>query len=207
MLALNAFHASFSHQDTAQQIRGPHRIERSIAYNPYPMTNPAYVIKNMGRKDIGFAHDPDIAYDRCLLHNKAGPTGWGNDVNFIFLDHAKGRTANLSFRNTILWAEPHITDWDRSWTPDCDYNVVVSDKPYPELQGPHGRWLASIEELKLRGPTAEGMDFRPLPGSPLIGAGEDGVTIGPYDLGEPLKHRPMTTAFTDEAPSIWPVAA
>jgi len=202
MLVLNAFGSAFSHQDTAKQIRGPQRLERCIAYSPHPFGHAAYAIKNMGLQ-----FDPKIEYDRCLLHAKAGPTGWGRDVNFMFLDHKKGRTPNLSIRNTILWAEPHITDWDKDWTPDCDYNVVIADRPYPELQGPNGLWFSSIEALKLRGPTAEGMDFRPLPGSPLIGAGENGVTIGPYDLGEALKHRPMTTAFTDEMPSVWPLAA
>ena len=201
-LVINAFGSAFSHQDTAKQIRGPHRIERSIAFSPHPFAHAAFVIKNM---DLQF--DPRIEYDRCLLHAQAGPTGWGSDVNFMFLDHKRHRTPNLSIRNTVLWADPHITDWDKEWTPDCDHNVVVADRPYPELQGPNGMWFSSIDALKLRGPTAEGMDFRPLPGSPLIGAGENGVTIGPYDLGEPLKHRPMTTAFTNEMPSIWPVAA
>ena len=48
-----------------------------------------------------------------------------------------------------------------------------------------------------------GGDYRPQPGSLLIGAGENGVNVGPHDLGDELRRRPMETTFTNEKPEPW----
>jgi hypothetical protein len=197
-LILNVFGSAVSHQDSARQIRGPHRIERAIIDNPHPRARPAYLIKNMGP----MPHHPAITYDRCFFRNLSGPTGWGAKANFLYLDHEKGKGARLSIRNSIVVVD-RLDDWAKDWDPDLDYNVLVSPVDYPHIRGPHGRWHRSIDELKLRGVGEHGVDHRPLPGSPLIGAGENGVTIGPYDIGDELRHRPMVTTFTDEVPEPW----
>jgi hypothetical protein len=126
----------------------------------------------------------------------------GAKANFLYLDHEKDKGARLSIRNSIVVVD-RLDDWAPDWDPDLDYNVLVSPVDYPHIRGPHGRWYRSIDELKLRGVGEHGFDHRPLPGSPLIGAGENGVTIGPYDIGDELRHRPMVTTFTDEVPEPW----
>jgi hypothetical protein len=191
-LILNCFGSAISHQDTAGQIRGPHRIERAIIDNPDSRARPAYLIKNMGP----MPHNPVISYHRCFFRNDSGPTGWGDNVNFLYLDHAKGKGARLSIRNSIVVVD-RLDDWAKDWDPDLDYNILVSPVDYPHIRGPHGRWYRSLEEIGLQD------DYRPLLHSPLIGAGENGVTVGPYDLGDELRHRPMVTTFTGEMPEPW----
>ena len=124
--------------------------------------------------------------------------------NWIF----GGRDAvrlRLTLQNSIIVAD-RIDEFQNVQF-DCDFNVVVADKPYPDLQGPNGAFFPSLDALKLRGINEEVRDIRPMPDSPLVGAGKDGKTIGPFDPGDELLPRPLEDAWTDSIPDAWKVAA
>ena len=147
----------------------------------------------------------EATFDRCFFHNRTGRTGWG-DKNWLF----GGKNAagiRLSITNSVIVMDK-IDDMPEVQA-HCDYNVVVADRPYPKIQGPHGHHVASIDELKLRKPSGSPYwDVRPMPESPLVGAGADGKTIGPFDPDDELLPRsPLKEQWTDSIPDVWKVAA
>lgn len=194
-VALNSFGSAWSHQDTARQMQGPHFVNRGIAYSKDPLARPPYLIKNMGME-----RGQKVNYDRCFLYNMSGRSGWGKDVNWIALDQRQGFAPGLKIRNSVVVVDK-ITDWHQDWDPDMDWCILASPEDYPQLRGPNGKWFKTVDELMLR--DIENLDFRPEPGSPLLGAGEGGVDVGPYSLDEEMDIRPLFIAYTTELPGIW----
>jgi hypothetical protein len=194
---LNSYGSAISHQDTARQIAGPQYIRRCVIDGPDQYARPAYAIKNMGP----MPRRPVIVYDRCFIRNLSGPTGWGGNVNFLYLDHVKGLGAQLTIKNCLIVVD-RLDDWNRDWDPVLDYNVLVSPKDYPHIRGKNGRWFKSLDGLVIGG-SPEDFNYAPSLGSPLLGAGEGGVTVGPYDYGEASWRRPLAEAFTDKESSLW----
>ena len=151
---INALGPDYSIQDTARQIEGPITVRRAVMIKPDPMAAPAHNIKLIGP----YAHDPEVTFDRCFFHNRTGRTGWGLK-NYLFLDHKKARGVRLTIRNSVVVMDR--IDESPDFSADCDWNVVVADRPYPEIQGPNGRFFRSIDELKLRGLHEDIWDVRP----------------------------------------------
>ena len=192
--------AAFSHQDFSGRMKGPHKITRAIVWNLNKSIASPYVIKNMSSAD---KKPVTVTYDHCLFQNLSDPTTWGQNVNFLYLDHRKGKNINLTITNSIIIMDA-VTDWDKTWDPDCDHNVLVSPKDHPHLRGPNGIWVTTFEELGLQGGIEE-MNFKPTEDSPHFGKASDGKsTPGPHQIDDELPLcRPFIPTFTDEIPGMW----
>ncbi|MGB1225036.1 MAG: hypothetical protein ACPHCN_12950, partial [Mycobacterium sp.] len=194
---VDAFGSDVSIQPKNKAFKGPADFHREVFIKRHPLATPAYCIKIMGP----FKGNPEITFDRCFFHNVRGPSGWGM-VNWLWLDDERAQGAILRITNSVI-VMPDGIDIRGKFKAVCDHNFVVSTRPHPEIQGPNGRFVPSVEALGLIDFHEGGIDVRPTSQSPLIGAGSGGFTVGPFEPGNQLLPRPMEEAWTDAAPFGW----
>ena len=193
-LSLNAGGAHTSHQDRGGQIKTGQEINRCVFATTDPELGiPSYLIKDMELKAA-----KGIKYRDCLFHSPmVGSTDWGSTKWLILADRKKSNPEKIDVRDCVV-VMGKISSWQSKDKPNTDRNVVFSQAPSKEIQGPNGRYAG--KGISEAWPNWDDWNQAPddLNFAPSVDLG-----AGPFKPGDKMPWRPLERAFSDEMPERW----
>jgi len=147
-------------------------------------------IVSANSRTMGGGWGPDIiqTLDVAITRNTISTVRWAA-IGLRGKESTNGQIRN----NILCYAERAVVDGDRSFSPAkpvIEYNLTFATSPAPGEQNINGKAPLFVDAAR--------RNFRLRQGSPAIGAGESGVTIGALDYPNVYFVDPRHPAAADE---------